>query len=86
MDKIVISGAFRFAGGSGQRSKKLCATHPCVHDSRGGECVISNLPRVVDVVTMGKLLGMLGAEVHHEGNRAVVKADVIRSTQAPTNW
>src|SRR4029078_4858359 len=38
---------------------------------------------VVDVVTMGKLLGMLGAEVHHEGSRAVVKADVIRSTPAP---
>ena len=49
----------------------------------GGECVISNVPRVVDVVTMGRLLGILGAEVHHEGNRAVIKADVIRSTQAP---
>ena len=49
----------------------------------GGECVITNVPRVVDVVTMGKLLGILGAKVHHEGNRAVINADVIRSTQAP---
>jgi UDP-N-acetylglucosamine 1-carboxyvinyltransferase len=32
---------------------------------------------------MGKLLGMLGASVVQEGNRAVVRADVIRSTQAP---
>jgi UDP-N-acetylglucosamine 1-carboxyvinyltransferase len=32
---------------------------------------------------MGKLLGMLGASVVQEGNRAVVRADVIHSTQAP---
>jgi UDP-N-acetylglucosamine 1-carboxyvinyltransferase len=34
-------------------------------------------------MTMGKLLGMLGVSVVQEGNRAVVRADVIRSTQAP---
>jgi UDP-N-acetylglucosamine 1-carboxyvinyltransferase len=32
---------------------------------------------------MGKLLGMLGASVVHEGNRAVVRADIIHSAQAP---
>jgi UDP-N-acetylglucosamine 1-carboxyvinyltransferase len=32
---------------------------------------------------MGKLLGMLGVSVVQEGNRAVVRADVIHSTQAP---
>ena len=49
----------------------------------GGECVITNVPRVVDVVTMGKLLGILGAKVHYEENRAVINAAVITSTQAP---
>ncbi|MEY4704769.1 MAG: UDP-N-acetylglucosamine 1-carboxyvinyltransferase [Nitrospirota bacterium] len=49
----------------------------------GGECVITNLPRVVDVVTMGKLLGILGAKIRHEGNRAVIDAGMISSTQAP---
>jgi UDP-N-acetylglucosamine 1-carboxyvinyltransferase len=49
----------------------------------GGECVITNVPRVVDVLTMGKLLGILGAKVSHEGNRAVIQADVIASTEAP---
>src|SRR5512141_3157091 len=49
----------------------------------GGECVITNVPRVVDVVTMGKLLGILGAKVQFEGNRAVINAAVITSTQAP---
>lgn len=49
----------------------------------GEECVLTNVPRVVDVMTMGNLLGMLGASVVHEGNRVVVRADVIHSTQAP---
>jgi UDP-N-acetylglucosamine 1-carboxyvinyltransferase len=49
----------------------------------GGECVITNLPRVVDVLTMGKLLGILGATVSHEGNRAVIQVDAIESTEAP---
>jgi UDP-N-acetylglucosamine 1-carboxyvinyltransferase len=31
---------------------------------------------------MGKLLGILGAKVAHEGNRAVIRADVIHSTEA----
>jgi UDP-N-acetylglucosamine 1-carboxyvinyltransferase len=49
----------------------------------GGECVITNVPRVVDVLTMGKLLRILGAKVTHESNRAIIKADVIHSTEAP---
>jgi UDP-N-acetylglucosamine 1-carboxyvinyltransferase len=49
----------------------------------GGECVITNVPCVVDVLTMGKVLGTLGAKVAHEGSRAVIKADVIHSTEAP---
>lgn len=49
----------------------------------GGECIITNVPRVVDVLTMGKLLRIFGATVSHEGNRAVVKADVVDSTEAP---
>jgi UDP-N-acetylglucosamine 1-carboxyvinyltransferase len=49
----------------------------------GGECVITNLPRVVDVLTMGKLLGILGATVSHEGQRAVIQVDAIESTEAP---
>jgi UDP-N-acetylglucosamine 1-carboxyvinyltransferase len=32
---------------------------------------------------MGKVLGILGASVSHEGNRAIVRAPVIHSTEAP---
>lgn len=84
MDKIVISGGHVLQGEvqvSGAKNSALPILASTILG--GGECVISNIPRVVDVVTMGKLLGILGADVHHEGNRAVIKADVIRSTQAP---
>ena len=78
MDKIVISGGIPLCGEvqvSGAKNSALPILASTILG--GGECVISNLPRVVDVVTMGKLLGMLGAEVHHEGNRAVVKASAV---------
>ena len=84
MDKIVIAGGLPLQGEvlvSGAKNSALPILASTILG--GGECVISNVPRVVDVVTMGKLLDILGADVQHEGNRAVIKADVIRSTQAP---
>ena len=84
MDKIVISGGVPLHGEvqvSGAKNSALPILASTILG--GGECVITNVPRVVDVVTMGKLLGMLGVTVEHEGNRAVIKADVIKSTQAP---
>src|SRR5512147_2118409 len=84
MDKIIISGGIPLHGEVRVSWAKNSAL-PILASTilGGGECVITNVPRVVDVVTMGKLLGMLGVTIEHEGNRAVVKADVIKSTQAP---
>ncbi len=84
MDEIVITGGNRLRGEvriSGAKNSAL----PILASSilGGGECVITNVPRVVDVLTMGKLLGMLGASVVHEANRAVIRAAVIHSTEAP---
>lgn len=84
MDEIVITGGNRLRGEvriSGAKNSAL----PILASSilGGGECVITNVPRVVDVLTMGKLLGMLGASVVHEANRAVIRASVIHSTEAP---
>jgi UDP-N-acetylglucosamine 1-carboxyvinyltransferase len=84
MDKIVISGGIPLHGEvltSGAKNSAL----PIIASTilGGGECVITNVPRVVDVLTMGKLLRILGASVEHEGNCAVIKTDVIKSTQAP---
>jgi len=84
MDHIVITGGNRLQGEvpiSGAKNSALPILASTILG--GGECVITNLPRVVDVLTMGKLLGMLGATVSHEGNRAVIRADAIHSTEAP---
>lgn len=84
MDEIVITGGHRLRGEvrvSGAKNSALPILASTILG--GGECVIANVPRVVDVLTMGKLLGILGAQVAHEANRAVIKADVIHSTEAP---
>jgi UDP-N-acetylglucosamine 1-carboxyvinyltransferase len=84
MDEILISGGNRLTGEiciSGAKNSALPILASTILS--GGECVITNVPRVVDVLTMGKLLGILGAKVSHEGNRAVIQADVVASTEAP---
>jgi len=84
MDRIVITGGIPLRG-EVQISGAKNAALPILASTilGGGECVITNVPHVVDVVTMGKLLGILGAKVHHEGNRVIMNAAVITSTQAP---
>lgn len=84
MDRIVITGGSVLRGEVQVSGAKNAALPILASTILGGaECVITNVPRVVDVVTMGKLLGILGATVSYEGNRAVIRADVITSTQAP---
>lgn len=84
MDRIVITGGVPLQGEVQVSGAKNSALPLLASTILGGEeCVLTNVPRVVDVMTMGKLLGMLGVSVVHEGNRAVVRADVIHSTQAP---
>jgi UDP-N-acetylglucosamine 1-carboxyvinyltransferase len=84
MDRILITGGKQLNGevsASGAKNAALPILASTILG--GGECVISNVPRVVDVLTMGKVLGILGASVSHEGNRAIVRAPVIHSTEAP---
>jgi len=84
MDRILITGGKRLCGEvriSGAKNSALPILASTILG--GGECAITNVPRVVDVLTMGRLLSILGAKVAHEGNRAIVKADVIHSTEAP---
>ncbi len=84
MDEIFINGGKRLIGEvriSGAKNAALPILASTILS--GGECVLTNVPRVVDVLTMGKLLGILGATVSHEGNRAVIQAEKIASTEAP---
>ncbi len=84
MDRIVITGGKPLRGQVRISGAKNAALPILASTLLGrGECMITNLPRVVDVMTMGRLLGMLGVSITHEGHRAAVRADSVRSTQAP---
>ncbi len=49
----------------------------------GGECVIDHVPHVRDVMTMGKLLALLGVTVQEEGDRVRLDAAHVQSIEAP---
>jgi UDP-N-acetylglucosamine 1-carboxyvinyltransferase len=49
----------------------------------GGECVIDHVPHVRDVMTMGKLLTLLGVTVQEEGARIRLDAAQVHSIEAP---
>jgi UDP-N-acetylglucosamine 1-carboxyvinyltransferase len=84
MDRIVITGGHRLCGEVGVSGAKNAAL-PILASTilGGGECVVANAPAVVDVVTMGRLLGLLGVSVRAEGSRMILNADCLRSTEAP---
>jgi UDP-N-acetylglucosamine 1-carboxyvinyltransferase len=84
MDRIVITGGTALRGQvriSGAKNAALPILAATILG--GGDCALSNLPHVVDVLTMGKLLKMLGVAVSQDGEQTVVRADSITSTQAP---
>jgi UDP-N-acetylglucosamine 1-carboxyvinyltransferase len=84
MDKILITGGRRLQGDvtvSGAKNAALPILASVLLG--GGQCVVGNVPRVVDVLTMGRLLGLLGATVRTEGDRVVMKMDGLRSSEAP---
>ncbi len=84
MDKIIISGGRRLQGDikvSGAKNAALPILASVILG--GGECTVTNVPRVVDVVTMGKLLGILGATVKAEGNRVTMSMDSLHASEAP---
>jgi len=83
MDRILITGGRRLQGEVRASGAKNAALPILASTILGGECVIGNVPQVVDVVTMGKLLRMLGVTVIPEGSRITVCADHLRSTEAP---
>jgi UDP-N-acetylglucosamine 1-carboxyvinyltransferase len=84
MDQIIIQGG-RPLRGEVRTSGAKNAALPILASTilGGGECVLSNMPRVVDVLTMGKLLGMLGISVAQEANHTIVEAQAVASTEAP---
>ncbi len=49
----------------------------------GGECIIDRVPQVRDLITMTKLLALLGVDVQTEGNRVRLEAGQVQSIEAP---
>ena len=49
----------------------------------GGECIIDHVPQVQDLVTMGKLLALLGVDVQIDGGRVILEASNVQSIEAP---
>lgn len=84
MDRILIRGGRRLEGRV-QVSGAKNAALPILASSLlgGGECVLGNVPQVVDVATMATLLSLMGVSVRVEGSRVTARADALTSTEAP---
>ncbi len=73
-----LRGAVRVGGAKNAALPILAATL-----LGSGDCVIEGVPQVRDVVTMKKLLQLLGVSVQGDGRSLVLNADTVRSIEAP---
>ncbi|HUO78124.1 MAG TPA: UDP-N-acetylglucosamine 1-carboxyvinyltransferase [Thermodesulfovibrionales bacterium] len=86
MDKLIIHGGRRLHGEvliSGAKNAAL----PIMVASllAPGKSILRNVPRLMDVLTMGKLLSSLGAGVHYESGTVSVDAGQVAGHEAPYN-
>jgi len=85
VDAFLIRGPSRLAGtvrASGAKNAALPAAAAALLTDE--PVVLTNVPDVADIRTMGILLAGLGARVEKEGpGRLALHADVVRSTEAP---
>ncbi len=84
MDKLVINGRKRLSGVveiSGAKNAAL----PIMAASllAAGEHNIANIPKLRDVMTMGRLIANLGAGFHLEDSRAILDCTAIGNYEAP---
>ncbi len=83
MDRIIITGGNPLCGEVRVSGAKNAALPILASAILGGDCAVSNVPHVVDVRTMERLLEILGASVKHEGDHVSINADRLHSTEAP---
>ncbi len=84
MDQIRITGGVALRGSveiGGAKNAALPILAAALLGS--GECVIDHVPQVRDVVTMRKLLALLGVKVQEEGARVRLDAAQVQSIEAP---
>ncbi len=84
MDKLEIEGGIRLKGEvsiSGAKNAALPIMVASILAS--GESTVDRVPELVDVKTMGKLLGHLGADFRYSSGKAVIGTDRINNHVAP---
>lgn len=84
MDKLIIRGGVRLKGEvevSGAKNSALPVMVASLLAS--GESIISRVPKLGDVMTMGRLLANLGAGFLYEAGRVTVNAEHINNHVAP---
>ncbi len=84
MDKLIIKGGKHLKGEieiSGAKNAALPVMASSILAS--GASIVSRVPDLRDVKTMGRLLSNMGAEFHYEKNRAVINSAGIKNFEAP---
>ncbi len=84
MDKLIIKGGKKLKGEvriSGAKNAALPVMASALLAS--GQNIISNVPDLRDVKTMGRLLSNTGAEFNYEHNTAAIKTNKIKNLEAP---
>jgi UDP-N-acetylglucosamine 1-carboxyvinyltransferase len=84
MDKLEIEGGIKLKGEVSVSGAKNAALPVMVASIlASGESSVSRVPELVDVMTMGKLLGHLGADFRYESGKVVINASRIINQVAP---
>jgi len=84
METMVIQGGQRLRGAVRVSGAKNAALPILAATLLGkGTCTLTNVPQVVDVFTMSKVLAQLGAAVDAHGDRFTVSLEKIASCHAP---
>jgi len=87
MDKIVIQGGKKLSGEIAVSGAKNAALPILAATLLSPEAnTLSNVPKLMDVVTIEKLLRRMGAEIMEQGNIHAVQVKEIESCEAPYEW
>jgi UDP-N-acetylglucosamine 1-carboxyvinyltransferase len=84
LDKLVIHGGKRLKGEvhiSGAKNAALPIMAASLLSS--GYCTISRVPKLMDIMTMGRLLANLGAGFHYEESKVIINTEKISIFEAP---
>jgi UDP-N-acetylglucosamine 1-carboxyvinyltransferase len=84
MDKFVVEGKVRLEGTvevSGSKNASLPIMVAAL--LAPGETKINRVPRLRDVLTLARLMEMLGARIQWEGNSLLIDTTELTSTEAP---